>query len=198
MKTKPLLIPDRDFEAYLYDCDGTLADTMEAHIEAWVQELMERGLQIDGSLIHELAGMPAVQTVEVMNTRFKVSLDPEEVAQAKEERFYQGYLHRIRPIPAVCEDLIRRAKEGKRIAVVSGGRTRIVKKTLEILNLAPWVQVVICAEDVKQGKPHPEPFLLAAKGLGVKPEDCLVFEDADFGFRSASAAGMLYVKVERA
>jgi HAD superfamily hydrolase (TIGR01509 family) len=189
--------PGSDFDAYLYDCDGTLADTMEPHIEAWVQEIRSRGLDFDGSLIHELAGMPALQTVEVINQRYGVSLDPAEVAKAKEERFFSGFLHRIRPITPVCEDLISRARAGKKIAVVSGGRKRVVMNTLKIIGVADLVQVVICAEDVKIGKPHPEPFLLAAEKLGVSPDRCLVFEDAEFGYRSAIAAGMSLVKVER-
>ncbi len=193
-----LVIPPGEFEAFLYDCDGTLADTMAAHIEAWVKELDSQGVLISGSLIHELAGMPATKTVEIINERYQVNLDPETIAKAKEERFFEHYMGQIEGIPEVCEHLKAMAMIKKRIAVVSGGRTRVVKKTLEILKLDDLVEVVICAEDVKHGKPHPEPFLMAAERLGVNPESCLVFEDADLGIQSAVAAGMQTVRVIRA
>ncbi len=188
-------MPEGSFSAYLYDCDGTLADTMGPHIEAWVAECQSRGVNLDGNLITELAGMPAVPTVLEINRRYGSNLDPQEIAQAKENRFFDHYLNRVKPIVAIVENLKNAAKTGKRIAVVSGGRRRVVKETLKILGIADLVEVVICAEDVKNGKPHPEPFLMAAEQLGVKPSECLVFEDADLGIESAERAGMKWARV---
>ena len=189
------MIPQGPFEAYLYDCDGTIAESMSAHVEAWVEEMAVHGLTLDPKLIYELAGMPATKTVEVMNQRYGLNLDPETVAKAKEERFFQHFMHRVEPIPEMIEHLKESAKTMK-IAVVSGGRTRIVKATLKILGIESLVQALICAEDVKHGKPDPEPFLMAAERLGVHPLKCLVFEDADLGIRSAENAGMKWVRVE--
>jgi len=195
MLKSPLILPKGEFLAYLYDCDGTLADTMVAHVEAWVQECQVHGVSLDGNLIHELAGMPGTATVEEINRRYASSLHPSEIAQAKEDRFYQNFLHRIQPISEVVETLIAASNRGIRIGVVSGGRTRVVHETLKILGIEKRVEVVICAEDVKLGKPHPEPFLLAAELLGVSPERCLVFEDADLGIEAAKRAGMQWVRV---
>jgi beta-phosphoglucomutase family hydrolase len=195
MLKSPLIIPEGPFEAYLYDCDGTLADTMEAHIEAWVEECRAHGVDLDGRIIHELAGMPALQTVEEINKRYGSNLIPQEIAQAKENRFYDHYLHRIRPIPPLVENLKQAAAEKLRIAVVSGGRTRVVHETLKIIGIDDLVETVVCAEDVRHGKPNPEPFLLAASRLGVDPSKCLVFEDADLGIESAKRAGMKWVRV---
>jgi HAD superfamily hydrolase (TIGR01509 family) len=190
----PIVIPEGPFEAYLYDCDGTIADSMEAHIEAWVQELNAHGVPLDGKLIHELAGMPATNTVDEINRRYGSKLDPKHIAQAKEDRFYDHFLHRIQPIPEMVEHLKASAGHVK-IGVVSGGRTRIVKHTIELLGIKDLVQALVCAEDVKHGKPHPEPFLLAAAQLNVDPSRCLVFEDADLGIESARRAGMKWVRV---
>jgi beta-phosphoglucomutase family hydrolase len=190
----PLVIPEGHFEAYLYDCDGTLADTMAAHIEAWVEEVNAHGVPLDGNLITELAGMPATHTVDEINRRYGSKLDPHFIAQAKEDRFHAHFLHRVAPIPEVIENL-KNAAGKVRIGVVSGGRTRIVKETLKILGIDHLVETIVCAEDVKNGKPNPEPFLLAATRLGVKPEACLVFEDADLGIESAKRAGMKWVRV---
>jgi beta-phosphoglucomutase family hydrolase len=195
MLKSPLIFPEGTFNAYLYDCDGTLADTMEAHIEAWVEECQARGVNLDGKLIHELAGMPATTTVEEINRRYHSNLNPKEIAQAKEDRFYEHFLDRIKPIPPLVENLKEAVKKGIRIAVVSGGRKRIVQETLKIIGIDHLVEVVICAEDVKNGKPDPEPFLMAAEKLGVTPDHCLVFEDADLGIQSAERAGMKWVRV---
>ncbi len=191
-----MVIPEGQFHAYLYDCDGTLADTMEAHIEAWVEELAAHGVNFDGRIIYELAGMPATLTVLEINKRYGVNLDPELIAKKKEERFFNHYLHRITPIKTVVDHLKESAAKGIKIAVVSGGRKRIVGETIKIIGIHPHVQSLICAEDVKRGKPDPEPFLMAAAQLGVKPEHCLVFEDADLGIKSAENAGMKWVRVE--
>ena len=104
-------------------------------------------------------------------------------------------MHLAQPIQEVVDHLKKMASLGKRIAVVSGGRTKVVNETLEILGVRDLVHVVICAEDVKIGKPHPEPFLMAAEKLGVAPAQCLVFEDAEFGIQSAKAAGMDWIRV---
>lgn len=195
MLKQPLILPSEPFDAHLYDCDGTLADTMEAHIEAWIEELALHGVKIKGSLIHELAGVPATRTVEIINERYGSKLDPHQIAKAKEDRFYDHFLHRIVAIPEVVEVLRASHAKGIKIGVVSGGRTRIVKETLERIGVNHLVEVMVCAEDVQHGKPHPEPFLLAASKLGVKPGSCLVFEDADLGIESAKNAGMKWVRV---
>ncbi len=189
-----LSIPKKDYSAFLYDCDGTLADTMAPHAQAWVEELARHGLTIEAALIYELAGMPAIKTVIELNRRFGTTLDPESIAASKEQRFLNEYMTKIEPIHAVVDHL--KASFGKaKIAVVSGGRTKVVNRTLSLLGIADMVEVVICAEDVKHGKPHPEPFLMAAERLGVAPETCLVFEDGELGIQSAIAAGMDFVRV---
>jgi HAD superfamily hydrolase (TIGR01509 family) len=71
-----------------------------------------------------------------------------------------------------------------------------VEASLDVLGIRDRFEVLVCAGEYAQGKPHPEPFLKAAEMLGVKPEDCLVFEDADPGIEAAKAAGMQWVKVD--
>ena len=193
-----LNLPNKTYQAFLYDCDGTLADTMGPHTEAWVEEVARHGVKIEASLIYELAGMPATKTVIEINRRFGSSLDPEAVAKSKEKLFLENYMGSIAPIIEVVDHLRQnaiRAGGHARIAVVSGGRTAVVSKTLKILGIDDLVEVVICAEDVQHGKPHPEPFLMAAERLGIAPKDCLVFEDGELGIQSAIAAGMDWVRI---
>lgn len=95
---------------------------LEAHIEAWVEELNAHGVPLDGNLIYELAGMPATLTVLEINRRYGVNLDPDVIAQSKEDRFFQNYLHRIKPIVTVVEHLKKSAAENIKIAVVSAAK----------------------------------------------------------------------------
>jgi len=196
----PLILPKRtDYQAYLYDCDGTLADTMPLHYQAWVAEMFARGVTLDASkivdLIHELAGMPAEKVIAELNHRYGTKVDAHLAAEAKEERFVREYLHLVKPILPVFEHLMANRDRAK-IGVVSGGRKSVVEKTLAVIGVLQYVEVIVASEDVVHGKPAPDPFLLAAQKLNVAPKDCLVFEDGELGIQSAKAAGMDWVKIE--
>ena len=185
-------------KAYLYDCDGTLVDSMPTHIQAWVKILQENGCPLSAEKISahitELAGMPGEKVVEVMNERYSLNLNPDEIAEKKETYFFETLIHEVKPILRVVEHL-RKHSPHTPVAVVSGGRKIVVEKTLEVAGIRNFFQVIICAEDVKQGKPHPEGFLMAAKKLAVHPHDCLVFEDGELGIQAAKTAGMQFFKV---
>lgn len=187
------------YRGFLYDCDGTLASTMAPHREAWVEQLQGCGIKMEAAqirqLIDELSGMPAVQTIQHLNQRFGWTLHPEKVAKEKEQLYLEKYAGTTRGIEPVVQHLVQMHELKKSIAVVSGGRTRVVRHTLQQLGILDRVSVLVCAEDVRFGKPHPEPFLMAAQKLGVPANECLVFEDAPFGIQSATAAGMQWIRV---
>jgi len=190
-----------EFQAFLYDCDGTLVDSMLPHKEAWAHEIQKHAPQITTetifALIDELAGMPGTKTIEVLNARYEIHLDPQELSHAKEKNFFENYLDRVTAIPHVVEDLKAHAAKGAKIGVVSGGRKRVVSRMLETVGIASLVNVIICAEDVKVGKPHPESFLMAAQKLDVPPSACLVLEDAQLGVEAAIAAGMKWIRIDQ-
>jgi len=100
----------------------------------------------------------------------------------------------LKPVPEVLE--IIHAEHGRLpFAVVSGSTRESVVKSLEALGILGLFDRLVCAGDYAQGKPSPEPFLLAAERLGVAAEDCLVFEDAEIGIQAATAAGMAWVRI---
>jgi HAD superfamily hydrolase (TIGR01509 family) len=117
----------------------------------------------------------------------------EQTAHAKE----QYYTERIEELTAVPEVLEHIREQHGRIpfAVVSGGTRDSVEISLSVLGLLDRFDMFVCAGDYAKGKPDPEPFLTAAQKLGVRPEECLVFEDAEVGVAAAKAAGMAVVKV---
>ncbi|HEY4111944.1 HAD family phosphatase [Puia sp.] len=184
------------FKAYLYDCDGTLADNMAAHKETYLQVAAAKGRTIDGGIIDELAGWPVLKVIEEINHRHGTDFDPNEFKALKYRLFMEQYIDHTLPVEHVVAHLKANAKK-KRIGVVSGSGREAVEKTLDVLGIAPLIEVTVCAGETERGKPYPDPFLKAAKLLGVEPADCLVFEDGEAGVRAAEAAGMKWVRIDQ-
>jgi HAD superfamily hydrolase (TIGR01509 family) len=188
-------IPDGDFAAYIFDCDGTLADTMPIHYRAWVDALRQAGWPhtFTEELFYSLGGVPTPKIIERLNVQFGTALSVPDVFHLKEEVFRE-YSRGVQPVIPVVE-FARGVIGRKPTAVASGGPRVVVMETLERIGLAGKFDVVVTADDVDHGKPSPDMFLLAARRLGVEPSRCLVFEDAEPGWRAAEAAGMACVVV---
>ncbi len=195
--TDILPIPTYPFRAYLFDLDGTVADSMPLHLISWQQATREFGGDFPTELFWQWGGIPLPRTVEMLNERFGYHLDPTEVVHRKEQLYLtmlDPVLDKLHPIKAVVAHVA--AQHGHLpMAIVSGSPRLTIVKTLEALKLSDCFQVIVGAEDYTHGKPDPEPFLTAAKLLNIPPADCLVFEDAEAGIQSAIAAGMQYVRV---
>lgn len=189
-------ISDRGYEAFLYDCDGTLADNMADHKLSYVKVATDLGVSIDAAIVDEFAGLPVQQVVLEINKRYHCEFDPEMFEKLKYQVFYNEYIGKVKPVEHVAEHLIAHVGRVK-IAVVSGSSREVVKKTLAILGLLDKVEVLVCAGETPRGKPAPDPFLEAARLLGVSPERCLVFEDGNAGVEAAKAAGMDWVRVDQ-
>ena len=193
VQIEALPIPNRSFRAYLFDLDGTLADSMPLHLRSWQQATREAGGDFPVDLFWAWGGIPLTRTVEMLNERFGYGLDPAAVVHRKEQ-LYLTMLDEVKPIASVLAHV--EAQRGRLpMAIVSGSPRLTIERTLEKLGLADRFDTVVAMEDYTHGKPAPDPFLLAAKRLGVLPADCLVFEDADAGIASAEAAGMTVVRV---
>lgn len=185
-----------NYEAFLYDCDGTLADNMQAHKDTYVQVAAREGVNIDSSIIDEFAGLPIPEVVLEINKRYSCNFDPVAFEKAKGELFYEEFIEQTKPIRFVVDHLLAHAGK-KKIGVVSGGSRKMIEKTLEVLGIASQVGVLVCAGDTQKGKPHPDPFLLAAQKLGVDPGNCLVFEDGSPGTQAAESAGMSWIRIDK-
>lgn len=191
-----LAITEGKYDAFLYDCDGTLADNMSLHKAAYVQTAAKYGIQLNASIITELAGWPTVDVSAEISRRYGVSFDAAQFAEEKSTLYYESYISHTQPIEFVARHLEEHA--GKvRIGIVSGGRPRTVKKTLEVLDLLQYVEVIVGAGDTQRGKPYPDPFVAAAEKLGVAPGRCMVFEDGQPGVDAAIAAGMDWVRIDQ-
>ena len=188
--------PDDTFDACLFDCDGTLIDSMPWHYRAWNAALRASGAEFDFpvDLFQSLAGMETAKIVLRLNDRFQSRVDPAEVVRAKRE-WYLANIDGMREIPPVA-DFARRIARTHHVAVVTGGMRSVVERSLASAGMAGLFPVIVTFEDVPNGKPAPDMFLLAAEKLGVPPERCLVFEDGQLGIDGAIAAGMGVVRVE--
>jgi beta-phosphoglucomutase family hydrolase len=187
-------LPDGEFDAYIFDCDGTLADTMPLHYRAWCAALKEHDAEFPEALFYELGGVTTERIVEMLNERHGHSMPVRETAMYKDNLFIE-LIPQTLPIEPVVE-LVRQFYSVKPLAVASGGTRVIVTKILDALGILKKFDAVVTAEDCRRGKPAPDPFLEAAHRLGVVPERCLVFEDTTAGIAAAKAAGMKWVLVE--
>ncbi|WP_354644270.1 HAD family hydrolase [Kitasatospora camelliae] len=185
--------PPGEYRAYLFDCDGTVADSMPLHYDAWRQALAEWGCAFPEELFYAWGGRPVADIIASLNGMNGLTMPVARVARRREELF-QRMLPRIRAVPEALEH-IEDAYGRVPFAVVSGSTRESVTASLTVLGLLDRFEVLVCAGDYARPKPHPEAFLRAAELLGVAPEHCLVFEDTDLGIRAATAAGMNSVRI---
>jgi beta-phosphoglucomutase family hydrolase len=182
-------------EALIFDCDGTLADTMPAHFRAWQVTLAPLGLSFPEQRFYALAGVPTPRIAELVLAAGGpvVGLDAAELA-ARKEKAYRDNLTTVAPIEKVVS-IARQARGLLPMAVASGSHRDLVQSTLQAVGIAGWFDVVVAAEDVVHPKPAPDVFLEAARRLGVPPAGCTVYEDGDLGIQAAQAAGMRVVDI---
>lgn len=181
--------------ALIFDCDGTLADSMPVHWIAWNTTLKKHGL--DHLMPHDrfmsFGGVPASKIFEILAEESGRTLDAKAMTIEKYQAYFDhaDKITRIEPIVALALE-----QHGKMPMAVATGSTRTgITNTLKAIDMTGHFEVVICADDVERPKPHPETFLTAAAKLGVAPEYCLAFEDAPPGLESARAAGMDVIDV---
>lgn len=191
--TMQLEIPPGDFRAYLFDCDGTVVDSMPLHYIAWKTALAECGCDYPEDLFYQWGGKPIRQIIADLNVLQGLNMPVEEVAHRKEGLYYE-LLPKLTAVPEVLEEI--KAQHGRiPFAIVSGSTRESVVKSLEVTHLLDKFEVLVCAGEYERSKPAPDPFLMAAKKLNVAPEHCLVFEDTDLGIDAATAAGMQSVRI---
>jgi HAD superfamily hydrolase (TIGR01509 family) len=179
--------------ALIFDCDGTLADTMPAHYRAWVEILRPHGVPFPEARFYSLGGMPSGKIVELLFAEVGKVPDVDALTRQKEAAFI-AKAGEIRPIEKVV-DIARQARGRAPMAVASGGHRHMVELTLRQIGILDWFPVIVAAEDTTRHKPEPDVFLEAARRLGVPPASCTVYEDTDLGLEAARRAGMQWVDV---
>lgn len=191
-----LEVPNRLFSGYIFDCDGTLADTMPLHFRAWQQLVAELGGSFSEEFFYSLGGKPTEQILQLLRDAQGLQVSDFAATVLRKEEYFLALLHEVTPIAAVVA-VARRMYGVAPLAVASGGLRKYVELTLTAIGIRQLFDVVICKEDTARAKPFPDPFLEAARRLNVLPNQCLVFEDSPLGLQAAAAAGMACVFVPR-
>lgn len=179
--------------ALIFDCDGTLADTMPLHWHAWRVVLERHGIHFTEERFYALGGVPSRDILKMLREEQGLSYDHQAVSVEKELAFLP-FIPKVKGIPEVVA--IAREHHGKLpMAVASGGKKRVVEQVLQQLGIHHWFGAVVTSEDVIRQKPEPDIFLEAARRLGVGPQFCRGYEDTDLGMNAIRAAGMEAVDI---
>jgi len=185
----------KEIKGLIFDCDGTLADTMPLHWRAWQMVTRRHGLSFPEDRFYALGGVPSRDILKMLSQEQGRSLDHIAVAHEKESA-YLPLMAEVAPIHAVVE--VARANYGRiPLAVASGGTQAIIMQVLEHLNIRHLFKAVVTSEMVKNQKPAPDIFLEAARRIGVEPKHCRAYEDTDLGLQAIRSAGMEAVDVRQ-
>jgi beta-phosphoglucomutase family hydrolase len=183
----------REIRGIVFDCDGTLADTMPLHWKAWNSVTVRHGLHFPEERFYALGGVPSRDILKMLCEEQGKQLDHLAVAKEKEEA-YLPFLPEVKPIDIVVK--VAEANHGKLpMAVASGGMKHIIEQVLEHLRIRHYFDAVVTSEDVKHQKPAPDIFLEAARRIGVPAQHCRAYEDTDLGLRAIRSAGMEAIDV---
>ena len=190
----PLEIPSH-IEALIFDIDGTLVDTMPTHYKACQLACKKYGFDFPLEFFISNAGRPTLAVFEDLIKEKKINLDGRQLGIEK-EIILESLIEEFTPMPIIADTALHYFNKLP-MALGTGGTKLIATKTVDIVNLASYFDVVVTADDVEHYKPHPETFLKCAEQMGISPEKCLVFEDGEPGIQAAISAGMEYLDIRK-
>ncbi len=180
-------------QGLIFDCDGTLADTMPLHWRAWQAVTRRHDLHFPEERFYALGGVPTRHILQMLSQEQGRPLDHLAVAHEKEAE-YLPLIAQVEPVNVVVG--IAREHQGKLpMAVASGGTRTIITQVLEHLGIVKLFDAIVTSEDVGRQKPAPDIFLEAARRIGVSPKKCRAYEDTELGLQAIRAAGMEAVDV---
>ncbi len=191
MKNKILVDPKA--KALIFDCDGTLVDSMPLHMKAWEEAVTNSGLRFDYDFFFSRKGIPSRQIMSEYCKQNSSDVDVEKVIDEKNNIYRRG-LKTVGPLEPVVA-VVQEFKDKMPMAVVSGERKINVHESLTNIGIIDLFPIIITADDPFKPKPAPDKFLEAARLLNVKPEFCQVFEDGDSGIEAATKANMIITDV---
>lgn len=186
--------PPAGTRGLIFDCDGTLADTMPVHYRAWTAMLDRHGIPFPEPRFYELGGVPTAQIIRILCAESGVPVTDVDAMVREKETAFLANLHAVRPLEAVVATAAY-YRGLLPLAVASGGYRETVTRTLDQLGIRGWFDALVVAEDTARHKPEPDVFLEAARQIGIPAEWCVVFEDTDIGLEAARRAGMRSVDV---
>ena len=184
------------YKGLIFDLDGTLIDSMPFHAQSWKQVANEHGFDIDIEDIYRLGGSSSYDIARFYkNQGFPVG-DLKTYVDRKIEIYLEN-VPKITVYENIFNFLKKRRENGVKIAIGTGSRTVNVNCVLEAKKIIDYIDTIVTSDDVTAHKPNPDTFLLAAKKMNLKPEECCVFEDGGLGLKAAINGGFDCVEVNR-
>jgi HAD superfamily hydrolase (TIGR01509 family) len=180
--------------ALIFDCDGTLVDSMPLHYRSWDAVLRKHGLELPEQRFYQMAGLPVAEIIEGLAREKGLKVDARAIADERDAHFHSQPPSEMRPVKAVVE-IAREFRGRLPMAVATGSTRESALASLQAIGISTWFDAVISSQEVARPKPAPDVFLLAAERIGIAPRDCMAFEDGDAGLESARAAGMRVVDI---
>lgn len=184
-----------DTKALIFDCDGTLVDSMPLHMMAWEKAFGMYNYKYEKEFLFSVKGMKETEIIKLYNTRFHTDLDSKTLVKAKHDVFL-NHIDQVKPIKLIS-DIALSYHNKLPLAVVSGSVHEIVYGELKTVGILHLFESIITADDPFKPKPEPDTFLETSKRLKINPQDCVVFEDGDLGLEAAAKAGMKTIDVRK-
>src|SRR3954467_2620446 len=183
------------YDALIFDMDGTLVDSGQLHEFAWSKTLEKYGIPVDRLLMRSLAGVPTKGTIEILLEKFNVSVDAtlDEMNDFKEKLVHENMHKYVKPTALI--EIAKKYHGVKPMAIGTGAYTQEATTILQLCGLDSYVTAIVGADQVQNPKPAPDTFLRCAELLGIAPEKCVVFEDSKLGLQAAELAGMAGIDV---
>ncbi|MCC9654957.1 HAD family hydrolase [Rhodopirellula halodulae] len=181
------------YDGLIFDCDGTLTNSMPLHYLAWHETMTRHGIEFPEDRFYAMGGMPSEKIIAVLSSEQGVTIDI-DLATAEKEAAFIARIPQVERLNHVTE-IAERHRERVPMSVASGGMRDIVADQLRAIGVSDWFSALVGSEDTELHKPEPDVFLCAAERMGVDPTRCLVFEDSPLGFEAARKAGMHWVDV---
>ncbi len=186
-------------KAVIYDVDGTMVDSEPAHVASW-----EKALQLYTHSLEDLseafrstmAGKKPVAIAQGMVEELQLPINAEVLLKNKTDIFMHTIKTALKEMPGVSESVKRFHHNGYKLGIGTSLTKDYIDIVLDTLNLKNYFDVIVTGDEIKNGKPHPDTYLIVAEKLGLKPEECVVIEDAKTGIQSAKAAGCYCIAIE--
>lgn len=186
-------------KAVIFDVDGTMVDSEPLHVLAWDRALQmydHRLSDLSDERRSKIAGRKPLHIASDLIEWLDLQVKPEEFLKMRQKIFLDLIRTDIRPMPGLENSVKRLVKEGYLLGIGTAQYSEYINLVLDTLQLREYFQVVVTGDEIMHGKPHPETYLTVTKKLGVKPQDCVVIEDAESGIKSAKAAGCYCIAIE--
>lgn len=178
----------------IFDCDGTLVDSMPLHYQAWVTVLRRYNLDFSEARFYQWAGVPVEEIVRRLAAAQGLMVDAKAIAEERDYYFHSLPQSALRPVNAVV-DIVRRFHGQLPLAVATGSTQASAEASLRGIGILNWFDAVVSSHDVGRPKPSPDVFLMAAERIAAAPANCVAFEDGDAGLQAAREAGMRVVDI---